>query len=66
MKECHNILYAVYTFFTTNSPNYFNEVNVFMETNGVRKRSSYFLLLVEKQMLDRRPRLKPVPHFGVI
>ena len=42
MKEYHNILYAVYIiFFTKNCPNYFDEICVLLETNGVHTRSSY-------------------------
>ena len=42
MKEYHNILYAVYIiFFTKNCPNYFDEICVLLETNGVHTLSSY-------------------------
>ena len=42
MKEYHNVLYAVYTFFfTKNCPSYFDEIYVPLETNGVHTRSSY-------------------------
>ena len=41
MKEYHNVLYAVYNkFFTKNCPNYFDEIYVPSETNGVDTRSS--------------------------
>ena len=42
MKEHHNVPNAVYTvFFAKNCPNYFDEIYVPLETNGVHTRSSY-------------------------
>ena len=34
-------LCSIYNFFTKNCPNYFNEIYVPLETNGVHMRSSY-------------------------
>ena len=42
MKEQYNVLYAVYTSFVTkNCPNYFDNIYVPLETNGVHTRLSY-------------------------
>ena len=47
MKEYYNVLYAVYTnFLLRNYPNYFDEIYVPSETNGVHTRSSYQKLVV--------------------
>ena len=41
MKEQYNVLYAVYTSFVTkNCPNYFDNIYVPLETNGVHTRLS--------------------------
>ena len=69
MKENHNVPYAVYTiFFTKNCPNYFDEIYVPLETNGVHTRSSYQKLNAphQRQILDKKPYLMLVPRFGTI
>ena len=42
-------LCSMYKFFTKNCPNYFDEIYVPLETNGVRARSSYQKLNVPHQ-----------------
>ena len=70
MKEYYNVLYAVYTnFLLRNYPNYFDEIYVPLETNGVHTRSSYQELVVphrKKKMLDKKPYLMLVSDFGKI
>ena len=39
MKECS--LCSIYRFFTKNCPNFFDEIHVPLETNGVHTRSLY-------------------------
>ena len=39
MKECS--LCSIYRFFTKNCPNFFDEIYVPLETNGVHTRSLY-------------------------
>ena len=39
-------LCSIYNFFTKNCPNYFDEIYVLLETNGVHTRSSYQKLVV--------------------
>ena len=42
-------LWSIYKFFAKNSPNYFDEIYVPLETNGVHTRSSYQKLNVPHQ-----------------
>ena len=45
-------LCGIYTFFTKNCPNYFDEIYVPLETNGVHTRSSYQRLNVPHREKD--------------
>ena len=61
-------LRSIYKFFAKNCPNYFDEIHVPLETNGVHTRSSYQKLNApyRRQMLEKKPYLMLVPHFGTI
>ena len=61
-------LCGIYKFFAKNCPNYFDEIHVPLETNGVHTRSSYQKLNAphQRQILDKKPYLMLVPRFGTI
>ena len=67
VSQC--FLCSMYKLFTKNCPNYFGEIYVLLETNGVRMLLSYQKVNGphrKKKMLGKKPYLRLVPHSGTI